>query len=207
MTNDHFDIRPRGYRGHGRADRARFHHEPGHVPPPGFGHGFGPGGFPPGFDPRAEFFGRGPRRRSKGDVRLAILSLLSETDGLNGYGVMKAIGEKTDGAWRASPGSVYPTLQQLVDEELIAPRGEGRKTEFTLTDAGREYVAAHGDELAGAWAAVPRPSEASTELFESVGKLMGVVGQFRHAASDAQRKAAVEKIDEARRALYLILAE
>jgi hypothetical protein len=36
---------------------------------------------------------------------------------------------------------------------------------------------------------------------------MGVVGQFRHAASDAQRKAATEKIDEARRALYLILAE
>lgn len=221
MTNDHFDFTPRGRRGRPeRPDRARFHHgaaghhgdpahhhhEPGHVPP-GFGHGFGPGGFPPGFDPRAEFFGRGPRRRSKGDVRLAILSLLSENDGMNGYGIMKAIGEKTDGAWRASPGSVYPTLQQLVDEELIAPRGEGRRTEFTLTDAGREYATEHADELAGAWTSVPRPSEASTELFESIGKLMGVVGQFRHAASDAQRKAATEKIDEARRALYLILAE
>ena len=208
MTNDHFEFQPRGRRGRpGRPDRARFHHEPGHVPPPGFGHGFGPGGFPPGFDPRAEFFGRGPRRRSKGDVRLAILSLLSENDGMNGYGIMKTIGEKTDGAWRASPGSVYPTLQQLVDEELIAPRGEGRSTEFTLTDAGREYATEHADELAGTWTSVPRPSEASTELFESIGKLMGVVGQFRHAASDAQRKAATEKIDEARRALYLILAE
>jgi DNA-binding PadR family transcriptional regulator len=220
MTNDHFDIHPRGFRGRpGRPDRARFHHgepgqdhghgEPGHVPASGFERGgFGPGfghGFPPGFDPRG--FGPGPRRRPKGDVRLAILSLLSENDGMNGYSIMKAIGEKTDGAWRASPGSVYPTLQQLVDEELIAPRGEGRKTEFTLTDAGREYVAANGDELAAAWSAVPRPSEASTELFESIGKLMGVVGQFRHAANDAQRKAATEKIDEARRALYLILAE
>ena len=215
MTDDHFDIHSRGFRGRPeRPDRARYHHGdpghqhggPGHVPP-GFGRGFGPGGFPPGFDPRAEFFGRGPRRRSKGDVRLAILSLLSENDGMNGYGIMKAIGEKTDGAWRASPGSVYPTLQQLVDEELIAPRGEGRRMEFTLTDAGRAYVAEHGDELAGAWTSVPRPSEASTELFESIGKLMGVVGQFRHAASDAQRKAAAEKLDETRRALYLILAE
>jgi DNA-binding PadR family transcriptional regulator len=208
-SDDHFDIHPRGRRG--RPGRARFHHgdtahhhQPGQVPP-GFGTGFGPGGFPPGFDPRG--FGPGPRRRPRGDVRLAILSLLSETDGLNGYSVMKAIGEKTDGAWRASPGSVYPTLQQLVDEELIAPRGEGRKTEFTLTDAGREYVAEHGDELAGAWAAVPRRSEASTELHEAIGKLMGVVHQFGHAATDEQRKAATAKIDEARRALYLILAE
>ena len=223
MTYDHFDIHPRARRGRtGRPDRALYHHgepgdlhEPGHVPPPGFehgpGHGFGPGGpgfrYGAGFDPRAEFFGRGPRRRPKGDVRLAILSLLSETDGLNGYSIMKAIGEKTEGAWRPSPGSVYPTLQQLVDEELIASRGEGRKTEFTLTDAGRTFVAENGDELAGAWASVPRPSEASTELFESIGKLMGVVGQFRHAASEEQRKAATAKIDETRRALYLILAE
>ena len=206
MTNDHFDIHPRGHRG--RPGRARFHHgEPGHVPPGFGGHGFGPGGFPPGFDPRAEFFGRGPRRRAKGDIRLAILSLLAETDGLNGYSIMKTIGEKTDGAWRASPGSVYPTLQQLVDEELIAARGEGRRTEYVLTDAGRSYVAENREELDSAWSAVPRPSESASELFASVGKLMGVVGQFRHAASDAQRKAAAEKLDEARRALYLILAE
>ena len=33
-----------------------------------------------------------------------------------------------------SPGSVYPTLQQLVDKELIAPVGDGRRTEFALTD-------------------------------------------------------------------------
>jgi hypothetical protein len=36
---------------------------------------------------------------------------------------------------------------------------------------------------------------------------MGVVGQFHHAATDAQRAAASEKLDEVRRALYLILAD
>ena len=129
MTNDdHFDFHPRGRRGRpGRPDRARLPPRPAATCRPASATGSVPAGSRPGFDPRAEFFGRGPRRRSKGDVRLAILSLLSENDGMNGYGIMKAIGEKTDGAWRASPGSVYPTLQQLVDEELIAPRGEGRK--------------------------------------------------------------------------------
>lgn len=170
---------------------------------PGFG-GFGPGVGGPGFGGP----GFGPRggRARRGDVRSAILSLLAENPS-NGYGLIKAIAEKTSGAWKPSPGSVYPTLQQLVDEELIVATGEGRRTEFELTDAGRAYVTEHADEMAAAWEATPGHSEGHAAFFESVGKLMGVVQQFRHAATDAQRAAAVEKLDEARRALYLILAD
>ncbi len=189
---------------HNHFENMRFHHDPS-----GHGHGFGGPGFPgrggfefggPGFGPR------GPRRANKGDIRSVILSLLAEGPS-NGYGLIKAIAEKTGGAWRPSPGSVYPTLQQLVDEELIASNGDGRKTEFELTDAGRAYVEEHADEFTKAWDSTPGRSEEAGAFFESVGKLMGVVAQFRHGASDVQRKAAVEKLDEARRALYLILAE
>lgn len=173
----------------------------------GFGPGFGPGGFGPGFGGFGPGFG-GPRggRARRGDVRSAILSLLAENPS-NGYGLIKAIAEKTNGSWRPSPGSVYPTLQQLVDEELIVATGEGRRTEFELTDAGRAYVAEHADEMTAAWEATPGHSEGHAAFFESVGKLMGVIQQFRHSATDAQRAAAVEKLDEARRALYLILAD
>ncbi|HEY0261374.1 MAG TPA: PadR family transcriptional regulator [Lacisediminihabitans sp.] len=189
----------------------RFHHDPsgrGH----GFGAGFEPGAafaqFGHGFgaDFRGGFGPRGPRRASKGDIRSVILSLLADGPS-NGYGLIKAIAEKTDGAWRPSPGSVYPTLQQLVDEELIVSRGDGRKTEFELTDAGRAYVEEHAEDFAKAWDATPSRSEASTRLGESIGKLMGVLGQFRSAATDEQRTAAAEKLDDARRALYLILAD
>ncbi|WP_157000157.1 PadR family transcriptional regulator [Agromyces terreus] len=184
---------------------ARFHHAPEfghpHRGPGAWGDPFvGGPGFGPGFG------GRGGRRRSKGDVRAAILSLLAEAPA-NGYAIIKAVAEKTEGAWRPSPGSVYPTLQQLVDEDLIVAVGEGRKTEFELTDEGRAYVAEHEEELAGAWAALPKPSESATELFQAIGKLMGVAGQFRHGATDEQRAAAAAKIDETRKALYLILAE
>ncbi|GAT89251.1 PadR family transcripitonal regulator [Paenarthrobacter nicotinovorans] len=165
---------------------------------PGFGPGFGPGGFGPGG------FGPGGPRRNRGDVRAAILSLLAEAPS-NGYGLIKTIAEKTSGAWRPSPGSVYPTLQQLVDEELITAVGEGRRTEFTLTDDGRAYVAEHEEELANAW-----NTEAGgnmQEFHQSIGKLMGVIHQFRGAATEEQRRAAIEKLDETRRALYLILAD
>jgi DNA-binding PadR family transcriptional regulator len=135
---------------------------------------------------------------------LAILSLLAESPS-NGYGLIKTIADRTSGAWRPSPGSVYPTLQQLVDEELIAPVDGSRRTEFTLTDAGRAYVAAHAEELENAWSTEPQGS--GPAFHESVGKLMGVIHQFRFSATEEQRAAAMEKIDETRRALYHILAD
>ncbi|AYG04401.1 PadR family transcriptional regulator [Gryllotalpicola protaetiae] len=198
------------------ARTARFHHDEHHGPfgggpfggrgmRGGFG-GFG-GGFGPSFDP-ADFArgGRGRRRASRGDIRAALLSLLAEAPA-SGYALIKAIGDKTDGLWVPSPGSVYPTLQQLVDEELIAPSGEGRKTEYTLTDAGRAYVDEHADELAAAWQAAPSRSGADAELFTSIGKLMGAIHQLRFVASDEQRSQAAAKIDALRKDLYALLAE
>ena len=97
----------------------------------GRGAGFDPrGGFDFGFDPRGGFgFGPGPRggrrggrRGKRGDVRAAILSLLTERP-MHGYEMIQEIAERSQNVWKPSPGSVYPTLQLLEDEGLIAPRG------------------------------------------------------------------------------------
>jgi DNA-binding PadR family transcriptional regulator len=181
-------------RGEGRGERLRAFA----AGAPGFGPGFG------GFGPRG-FMPPGPQRKRRGDVRLAIISLLSEKPS-NGYSLIKEIAEKSGGTWTPSPGSVYPTLQQLVDEELIEGVGEGRGTEFQLTDEGRAYVESHAEELERVWASTER-THADAGLHESVAKLMGVVHQFRFAATDEQRAAAAAKLDEARRALYGILAD
>src|SRR6478736_2492046 len=58
----------------------------------------------------------GPRMR-RGQIRTAILAVLTEGPG-HGYDVMQNLEDKTGGAWRPSPGSVYPTLQLLEDEGL-----------------------------------------------------------------------------------------
>jgi DNA-binding PadR family transcriptional regulator len=179
-------------RHHGQA----FQHGQGFGGPRGFGPGFGPRGFMP----------PGPQRKRRGDVRLAILSLLAEKP-YNGYGVIKEIAERTGGTWTPSPGSVYPTLQQLVDEGLIETQGEGRKTEFQLTDAGRAFVAENEEELARVWVAPEAQAAGEAALGESTAKLMGVIHQFRFTATDAQREKAVAIIDDARKALYGVLAE
>src|ERR1035441_1461168 len=95
---------------------------------------------------------RGPRA-PRGNVRNAILALLA-VEPRNGYQLIQAIEEKSEGMWRPSAGAVYPALAQLEDEALIEAAGSGgSKRQLQLTDAGRSYVAEHADELHEPWAA------------------------------------------------------
>ncbi|MGN6324413.1 PadR family transcriptional regulator [Pseudolysinimonas sp.] len=195
MKNRHF---PHGF-------DARAHQGRGFPDREGFGP-FGPGMFGPGM--RNEFMRAwgGPRAR-KGDVRIAILALLNEAPA-SGYGLIKAIAEKTEHAWRPSPGSVYPTLQQLVDEGLVTqPAGPG-KGDYELTDDGRAYVTEHQPEIDGVFAQQPAGfGGVDREFMHSIGRLFDAVRQFPRSATPEQRKAAAEKMDELRRELYRILAD
>ncbi|CAN5116388.1 hypothetical protein BH11ACT3_BH11ACT3_14220 [soil metagenome] len=178
----------------------------------GFPGGRGFGGFPgmggPGFagGPMGRGHGGPGGRARKGDVRSVILLLLADGPS-NGYGLIKAIAAKTEGVWRPSPGSVYPTLQQLVDEGLIKPIGEGSRTEFELTDEGKAHVEANKDELESAWNASSHTWNERGELFAAAGKLAGVIHQVSTVGTPEQRTAAATKLDELRRDLYRMLGE
>jgi DNA-binding PadR family transcriptional regulator len=157
---------------------------------------------------------RGPRVR-RGDVRSAILDVLrvAETSGepVNGYQVIQQISERSDGAWRPSPGSVYPTIQQLHDEGLVETDDErGRKT-LALTDEGRQYVADHADELAAVWRPFEREAREEESSFAGlkpeIGQVMGAVWQIVTSGSEAQQRAAIDVLVETRRKLYGILAD
>jgi DNA-binding PadR family transcriptional regulator len=157
--------------------------------------GFGPGRRP------------GRSRARRGDVRNAVLSLLAEAP-TNGYGLIKAISERSEGVWRPSPGSVYPTLQQLVDEGLIRPAGsEGSSTDYELTDEGGEYVEAHAETLARVWSPTSDAFSDRAPLVASSRKLSAVLRQVGVVGTRDQRQRAVEKVDELRRELYRMLGE
>jgi DNA-binding PadR family transcriptional regulator len=152
-------------------------------------------------------FGRGPRAR-KGDVRAAILDLLAEGGQWNGYQLIQEIAGRTSGVWRPSAGSVYPALQQLEDEGLIAPEGEGRRRMYTLTDAGRTYADEHADELNGAWdAAAGMTDDEAIELGDLIRQVMVAVMEVRRAGSADQLAQARAVLAQTRRSMYRILAE
>jgi DNA-binding PadR family transcriptional regulator len=165
----------------------------------------GPGGpFGAMFD---RSFGRGPRAR-KGDVRSAILDLLAEGGQWNGYQLIQEIAGRTSGVWRPSAGSVYPALQQLEDEGLIAPEGEGRRRMYALTDEGRSYAEAHADELNSAWdAAAGMTDDEAMELRDLIRQVMVAVMEVRRAGSPEQLAQARAVLVQARRSMYRILAE
>ena len=151
--------------------------------------------------------GRPRRRMRRGDVRAAIL-LLVEEEPRNGYQVMQEIEARSEGAWRPSPGSVYPAFQLLADEGLVRSESRDGGNLFELTDAGRSYVDEHREQLGSPWTLA---GEGVPEGVRELGKLMMQVGiavkQVMHAGGKTQAAEAAKVLAETRRSLYRILAE
>ncbi len=172
----------------------------GFGPPPWAGHGHGPG-FGGGFFGE---MGRGRARR--GDVRAAVLALLAERP-MHGYEIIQELAQRTGGAWKPSPGSVYPTLQLLEDEGLVELEESGGKRVYTLTDSGRSAA----EERAGGktpWDEMTEGLDPGLQsLRESGMALFAATRQVAMAGNSEHRAKAQEVLDEARRKIYAILAE
>ncbi len=186
---DRFGGAPRG-RGGGRG-KGRGRHG-------GFGAEFGPGFGPP-------LFGRGPKR-GRGDVRAAILTLLAE-EPMHGYQIITELAERSGGAWRPSPGSVYPTLQAMEDQGLVtADKAEGRRV-FSLTDTGRAEAQAIGDGPAPWEDAVREADRSLVDLRRLMTEVAAATMQVGRAGSEQQVRAVGEILSATRRRIYLVLAE
>ncbi len=152
--------------------------------------------------------GRRPRVR-RGDVRSAILDVLATVaEPVNGYQVIHRIADRTDGVWKPSPGSVYPTVAQLQDEGLVEDAPTGRKA-IQLTDEGRAYVSEHPDELAAVWApfAAEAEDDEAVNFKQVIGQTVGAIVQVATAGTPDQREKAIEILGDTRRRLYGLLAE
>ncbi len=153
--------------------------------------------------PDSPFGGRPKVRR--GDIRVAILHLLTE-EPMHGYQIMQELTERTDGMWKPSPGSVYPTLQQLEDEGLIrAEESEGKKV-FGLTDEGRAKI--EDSESSPPWERFgSEDSDGLVALRDTAFQVGGAVMQVARAGSDVQVNKAREILEDTRRKIYQLLAE
>ncbi|WP_431803139.1 PadR family transcriptional regulator [Microbacterium sp. bgisy203] len=152
-------------------------------------------------------------RMGRGDVRVAIIALLDEQP-MHGYQIIQQIEERSRGAWKPSPGSVYPTLQLLTDEGIVeVEEGDGRKT-YSLTEAGRAEAA----DKPAPWRTSAASGSASGSQDKADGPGFGALPkaganlaqaamQVGRMGSPEQVQQAIDIIDEARRKIYAILAE
>jgi len=145
-----------------------------------------------------------------GDIRRAVLLELGN-EPMHGYQIISAIETRSGGVWKPSPGSVYPTLQLLVDEQLVVAAQVGERKVYSLTEAGHRAAA----EAASTEEPSSRPGEhprgrgmqGAVALTKSGVQLAQALTQVAQSGTSDQSERAVAIVDEARRKVYSILAE
>jgi DNA-binding PadR family transcriptional regulator len=81
-----------------------------------------------------------------GSLRLYLLSLLAEQP-RHGYELIQALSDRFGGSYIPSAGTIYPRLSKLEEEGLVTKESDGRKTTYSITDAGRAELEARRGEL------------------------------------------------------------
>ena len=134
------------------------------------------------------------------------MTLLAEQP-MHGYQIITELTERSNGAWRPSPGSVYPTLQALEDQGLVtADKAEGRRV-FSLTVEGLAEARTAGAGPAP-WEQAARDADRSlVDLRGLMIQVLKATQQVGHAGTDGQIEAVGKILTDARRRIYLILAD
>jgi DNA-binding PadR family transcriptional regulator len=137
-------------------------------------------------------------------VRAAILALLAERP-MHGYEMISEVADRTRGGWVPSPGSVYPALQLLAGQGLVAGEADGGRRCYALTEAGRTAVAGAGPPP---WAAMTARGDAlDARLRDVAAKADAALAHVRSAGTADQKARAIEVMTQARHALYRVLVD
>ena len=152
--------------------------------------------------------GRGGRHRARrGAVPLAVFTLLDERP-MHGYEIITELESRSDGRWRPSPGSIYPTLDRLEDRGALTSTEVDGKRQFSLTDRGRQMLAelrdAQGDDADEPWK--HSGTGGRGDMRRLMSELGGQVRQIARFGSTEQRVAATKVLEDTKRQLYEILA-
>jgi DNA-binding PadR family transcriptional regulator len=141
----------------------------------------------------------------RGNVRAAILALLAERP-MHGYEMMQELEGRTEGAWRPSAGSIYPTLQQLEDEGLVRSEEVGDRRRYSLTDAGRAEVERR--EGPAPWEEFSRQGPVpGGQLREAGFQVAAAVMQAAATGSEDQVAQVRNILADTRRRIYSVLGE
>jgi DNA-binding PadR family transcriptional regulator len=122
-------------------------HGPGHHWGWGHRHKGGHGAWERGGPFNRPMGTRGRRMFEQGDLRLLLLALIADMPS-HGYDLIRSIEARFAGAYAPSPGTIYPTLTLLEEQELIEPEeNTGTKKSYRATAKGREHLADHAEEV------------------------------------------------------------
>jgi DNA-binding PadR family transcriptional regulator len=141
-----------------------------------------------------------------GEARLAMLSLLSEQP-MHGYELMKRLEERSGGIYRASAGTVYPTLQQLEDEGLIAADTQDGRKIYRVTDAGRRELDQRAETVRDIWRRARRWEDWRHAFDPDAAEIRGPAERLVKAAFRAASGGNYRRVERVREILLCALRE
>ncbi|QJU54086.1 PadR family transcriptional regulator [Herbiconiux sp. KACC 21604] len=121
-----------------------------------------------------------------GHLRLYLLSLLDESP-KHGYELIQALSDRFGGTYSPSAGTIYPRLAKLEEEGLVTKTADGRKTVYSITDAGRAEVESRRGEL----------DEIEAQLSDSVRR---IADEVRSGVNEAMKSLKADLASAAREA-------
>ena len=120
--------------------------------------------------------GRVGRFLEHGDLRFVVLALIAEQP-RHGYELIKELEDRTGGAYRPSPGVIYPTLALLEDEGFIRPAaGEAGRKLFEATDGGREALKANQAGVDAVFGRIAEAAEGADTTRPRIARAMNNLG-------------------------------
>jgi DNA-binding PadR family transcriptional regulator len=114
---------------------------------------------------------------------------------------MRRLEERSGGTYRASAGTVYPVLQQLEDEGLVRSQNEGGKRVYHLTDAGREELREHAENVERIWKRAGGWKEWGVHMGPETAEIWGSWGRLTKAAFRAAACGDFEEMERIREIL------
>jgi len=145
------------------------------------------------------------RKLGSAELQLVLLSLLAEQPA-HGYELIKMLEERSGGFYAPSPGMIYPALTYLDEIGHAAAAADGNRKLYTITDAGREHLAANKDQAEMILLALARIGGRMADIREAFSGLQDAdpdasddLHHARHALKHALMRSRGASVEEARR--------
>ena len=144
------------------------------------------------------------------------LALMDGEGSVYGYRISDRIAERTDGAWRPGPGTVYPALRALVERGLARAERRARRLEYRITPQGRlllRRVRARrarrpsAPDLSMLWAEIVGEGDQGEFMLRRVRRATGALAEYMEHAAPSEpavetlRAKALHELAQAQRRL------
>jgi DNA-binding PadR family transcriptional regulator len=126
---------------------------------------------------------------------------------MHGYQIISELAERSGGMWNPGPGSVYPTLQAMEEQDLVTSEQTGSKRVYSLTEKGRKAAETGERDTRTPWDTMADASGPRIDLRHAMQGLFAAAAQIERTGTDEQIAKTTEHLAQARKAIYLLLAE